>query len=83
MGNLTEQPLYQLFLAHFKGEKSDRLVLAYADILGNIQCKSSLTHTRPGRNENQVRWLQPRRQLIKVPKSRRKTSKTGLVFIEL
>ena len=54
MGNLAEQSLDELFLRHFQGKEGHRLMLADADVLGDVQGKGRLAHTRPGSDQDQV-----------------------------
>ena len=73
----------QLLLRHFQAEEADRHVGLDADVLRDVEHEAGLPHRRAGRDEDQIRRLQPRRHLVEIDEAGRHAGDQPLVLLQL
>ena len=61
-----ENPQGQLFLTHFQGEQSHRLLFANGHVFRNVQGQTGLTHARPAGDDHEIPGIQPTGDVIEV-----------------
>ena len=67
----AHQALGELELRHLEREQGDRLAQLHRDVLGDVQREARLAHRRPGREDDQVRALQPGGDAVEIAEPRR------------
>ena len=80
LANIRDESVHQLNVIHFQREESDRHIIIYRHILGNTQCKGSLTHGRTTSDNHKVGRLPTRCHIIQSTITRRNTGKTTRVL---
>ena len=63
----------ELRRTHLHREHRDRQSCSQCDVLANVQGESGLAHRRTSGDHHEVAWLQARRLLVEIGKSRRHT----------
>ena len=73
---IHDQTVYQLNVTHFKREQGNRHIMVHRHILRHRKYKRRLTHRRTGSDNDQVRILPPRSDLIQRIETGTRTAQT-------
>jgi hypothetical protein len=73
----------QLLLRHLEAEHADGHVGLGADVLRDVQHEAGLAHRRAGRDDDQIRRLQPRRHLVEIGEAGRDAGDQLLARVQL
>ena len=68
----------ELLLRHFEREEPDRLAPANRDVLGDVQREGGLADRRPGREDDEVRSLEPGGHPVELGEARRQAREHAL-----
>ena len=79
----AQHPHHQLFFRHFERENPHCGLRLHGDVLGNVQDKGGFAHARAGRDNHQVRGLEPCRFLVKVQETGRNAGHQFLALVQL
>ena len=78
-----QQAHEQLFLGHLEAEDPHALARLDGAVHRHVEHEARLPHRRPGRDDDQVGRLEPRRHLIEIDKPARNARDQALVFLQL
>ena len=76
----TEQPHTKLQFRHFQRKNDDRLARFLCGMVADVQGKGRLAHTGPARNDDQIRGLKARRQIVEVRVARGNTGQISILL---
>ena len=73
----------ELLLRHLEAEDADRHVGLRADVLRDVEREAGLPHRRTGRDDHQIRGLEPGRHLVEIGEAGRHPGDELLAGVEL